>query len=113
MTASCTAARAIDSRGLASGVLQCIHLAVQDRASPLHAPVVAAANDAPAVNQHRADRDAAFACARLRFRNRRLHEFIGHVSNLTCASAQRARKPCCHYLAGATRAFSSSNQMWG
>jgi hypothetical protein len=41
---------------------------------------VAAANDAAAVNQYRADWDSAFARAGLRFRDSRLHELVGHVS---------------------------------
>jgi len=85
-------ARAIDAGRLASGVLQRIHLAVQDRAASLHAPVVAAADDAPGVNQHRADGDAAFAGAGLRFRDRRLHEFVGHVWNYhVCAGIRAVR----------------------
>jgi hypothetical protein len=45
---------------------------------------MATADDAPAVNQHRADRDSAFAGAGLRFGNSRLHEFVGHVSIIAC-----------------------------
>jgi hypothetical protein len=44
---------------LAACALERIHFAVQDGAALLDAPVVAAADDAPAVHERRADRDAA------------------------------------------------------
>src|SRR3712207_7591382 len=55
-----------------------IHLTVQDRAAALHAPVVAAADDAACVDEHRTDRDAAFAQPELRLVDRGAHERVDH-----------------------------------
>ena len=44
---------------LAAGILNGIHLAMQDRIALLHALVVAASDDFAVAHQHRADRDAA------------------------------------------------------
>ena len=55
-----------------------IHFAVQDRASLLHAPVVAAAQDTAAVNEDRSDRNPAFGqtafCFLERSREKRIHD---------------------------------------
>ena len=69
-------ALAIHLRRVAPRVLERVHLAVQDRAALLHAAVVAAADDASLVHDHRTDRDAAFGEARLRFVDRGLEERI-------------------------------------
>ena len=70
---------AIDRRRQPAGVLERIHLAVQDRAALLDPPVVAAPEDAPVVDEHRADRDAAFAAARGSFVDRGAQVGIGHA----------------------------------
>src|SRR6266403_1259253 len=50
---------AIDAGGLATGVLERVHLAVENDAASLDPPIVATAEDPPVVHQHRADGDAA------------------------------------------------------
>src|SRR6266852_154397 len=69
---------AIDRRRLAPGILERVHFAVKDRAPLLYAPIVSATEDAPAVHQHRSDRDAALPPPFLRFRDRGAQELIGH-----------------------------------
>src|SRR5690606_982418 len=58
----------------ASSVLQAVHLRMQYRAAPLHAPVVTAADDPAVEHEHCADRDAAAAEALPRFLDRRLQK---------------------------------------
>ena len=62
--------------GLAAGILEGVHLTVQDGAPLLHPPVVATANDLTLVDDDRADRDAALGQAQPGFVNRGLHEGI-------------------------------------
>jgi hypothetical protein len=52
---------------------------VQYGASALHAPVVTASQDDPAMHQHRANRDAALAQTALGFLDGSLQEFNGHL----------------------------------
>src|SRR6266545_4309749 len=58
---------AIDGRGLAAGVFERIHLAMQHRAAVLHSAVVTATDDLALSNDDRADRNAALAQALLGF----------------------------------------------
>jgi len=51
---------AVDGGGLAAGIFQRVHFAVQDAAAFLHAPVVPAANDLIAMSDYRSDWDATF-----------------------------------------------------
>jgi hypothetical protein len=49
---------------------------VQDRAAPLHAPVVAASDDAAVMHEHGSDRNAAFVESPLRFSDRGREKFV-------------------------------------
>src|SRR5437868_7150679 len=51
---------AVDGGGLAAGIFQRVHFAVQNRAAFLYPPVMAASNDLPLMHNYRADRNAAF-----------------------------------------------------
>src|SRR5437870_7860488 len=74
-------ALAIDLRRSAAGVLEGVHLAVQHDASALHAPVVAASEDATVVHKHRADGDPALGQTALGFLDCDSEEFV-HVCDL-------------------------------
>src|SRR5690606_29915293 len=67
--------------GLASGVLECIHLPVQNGAAALYPAVMAPADDAAVVHQHRADGNAAFLQAQAGLVDGGLHEFVHTVSS--------------------------------
>ncbi len=60
----------------AAGVLQGIHLPVEDGAASLHAAVVPPADDPAPVDEDGADWDAALGQTGLRFGDGRLQEFI-------------------------------------
>src|SRR5262252_5077882 len=65
---------AIDRRRLTPGAFEGIHLAVKNRTALLHAPVVPAPENALAVRERRADRNAAFAKTLLGFGDRGAQE---------------------------------------
>jgi hypothetical protein len=69
-------ARAIDRCGLAAGALERVHLAVQNGAALLDAPVVAASDDRGAVHEQGADRNAAFRLSALCFVDGRSEKLI-------------------------------------
>jgi hypothetical protein len=66
----------VHAGGLAAGILERVHLAVEDRPPLLDAAVVAAAEDPPLVDEHRADGNAAFGEASLRLLDRRAQELV-------------------------------------
>ena len=65
---------------MATGILKRIHFAVEYRADSLDTTVVTSTNDLPAVNNDRADRDAAFSQTLSCFFNcsveKRIHQYI-------------------------------------
>src|SRR5437867_7386203 len=63
---------------MASGVLERVHLAVENRAPLLHTAIVTAADDASAVHQHRSDRDAALCPPFFRLLDGGAQKLIGH-----------------------------------
>ncbi|MNR29665.1 hypothetical protein D3C85_1470660 [compost metagenome] len=74
----------IEAGGLAPGVFQGVHFAVQDRAALLHAAVMAASDDPVVVHQYRTDRYAALITALLGLFDGCLHERIhglGHSAH--------------------------------
>src|SRR3989442_10857185 len=64
-------AAAINAGRLTTGILERVHLTVQNDTASLHPPIVATAENLPVVHDHRADRDAALREAQLRFLDRR------------------------------------------
>src|SRR5687768_9307232 len=77
---------------MAPGVFESVHLAVQDCAAFLHAPVVTASEDTAVVHEDGADGDAALAQTLLRFLDGGLQKNVVHVSTLP-AGARHARSP--------------------
>src|SRR5688500_1733191 len=75
---------------MAPCVFERVHLAMQDGAAFLHAPIVTATEDAAVVHQDRADGDTAFAQTLLRFLDGGLKKDVVHVSTLP-AAARHAR----------------------
>src|ERR1044072_1792204 len=63
-------------RRLPSGIFQAVHLAVMNHAALLHALIVAAPDNLSVTNEHRADRNAAFAQTALRFVDRRAQKSV-------------------------------------
>src|SRR5512139_2808306 len=78
---------AVHAGGLAAGVLQRVHLGVQDRAAALHAAVVPAADDTPLVHDDRSDRDAALGLADACLFERGLEERVHQLSALPTSKA--------------------------
>src|SRR5438034_4474432 len=75
--------RAVDGRGLASGILERVHLAVQNRAPALDPAVVAATDDAAVVHEHGSNRNPALAQSLLGFFDRRADEIVSHETKLS------------------------------
>src|SRR6185503_9706391 len=68
----------VDARGQAPGMLQGVHLRVQDGAAALHALVVAAAENPRLMNDDRSDGDSAVARAPLGLVDGGAQELVGH-----------------------------------
>src|SRR5207237_745199 len=72
-------AHAVDRSRLTTGVLEGIHFTVQDGAKLLNAPIVAPADNRIAVYNYRADRNASFQEALLRFLDRDFEKLVGGI----------------------------------
>src|SRR2546425_9017455 len=70
---------------LTTGILERVHLSVQDDTPLLPPPVVATAENLPVVHEHRADGDTSLGQPALRFVDRRAQEFL-HQALLSVAA---------------------------
>src|SRR6266545_1532156 len=67
---------AIGAGGLTTGILQRVHLSVQDGTALLHPPVVATAENLPVEHEHRADGDTSLGQSALGFLDRGSQEGV-------------------------------------